>query len=247
MKIVAKTREHEVIDRINVAIDQPNYADPNSFEMRWIKRECERVRDLEPGLGWSLLACYYSMIGDANEVRRSFEASWRLEQSAHACANYYANLSNLGYFSEAHDFFMDHARPEKGRLSQLASKTTGSFQALVTYFDEAKAKGFVTVDPVHVDYRTAASVLSRNGISDAEVAQHMDAVGVVMRQHRMFYTGDIQVEVSDIEGVFVGVTCVFRVQRSQDEVFDLNIELAKIEREMNVPKKSVFDVMFLPV
>jgi hypothetical protein len=246
MKIVAKTRDHEVIDRINVALDATNYADPNSFEMRWIKRECERVREVEPALGWSLLACYNSMLGDGDEVRRCFQASWRLEKSSCAVANYYANLSNLGYFSEAHQFFTDYGRPEGGMLSQLAEKTTGSFQRLVSYFDEAEAKGFVTVDATQVDYRTAARILSQHGISDVEIALHMDAAGAVLRRHRMFYYGDIQIQVSDVEGVFTGITCVFRMRLSPDEVFDLNVELSKNERELQVQKSPIFDVMFLP-
>lgn len=246
MKTVAKTRDHDVIERLNIALNEPSYADPNSFEMRWIKRECERVREVEPALGWSLLGCYYSMLGDAAEVKRCFEASWRLEKSSSAVGNYYANLSNLGYFSEAHKFFVEHGRPERGVLSYLAEKNTGSFQTLVSYFDEAEAKGIVTVDATKNDYRAAARILSQNGVSDVEVARYMDAAGAVLRQHRMFFSDDIQVQVSDVEGVFVGVTCVFRVHRSREEVFDLNIELARAEREMDVQKNPVFDVMFLP-
>ena len=92
----------------------------------------------------------------------------------------------------------------------------------------------------------AASVLRKVGLSDEFVVRHLDAAGDVLREARIFAIGDMEVDACDVEGVFVGVTCVLRVNKTSREVFELNQELAKAERARMIEKNLAFDVMFKP-
>lgn len=249
MKIVPQTRSGEVTDQLNNILGRGVYADAQAFEMRLLKRECERIRNVDAGVGWGLFGSYYTLLGDIDEAERSFKASLKLNKNPVACGNYYATLGNLGYFTRAHQYFLEVGKPELGMLSVLNAyaEGMGSFQAAVAYNKDAEAMGMVPQRGLNGASVKAAAILAKAGVTDEQVARHMDAAGEVLRRRKLFYHEDILVNVADIDGVFVGVTCVLGVNRAPKEVFELNVELARAEREMGVEKHPVFDVMFKPV
>ena len=199
-------------------------------------------------MGWALLGSYYSALGDAGESERCFVASLRLCKDSVTHANYHTNLGNLGYFSKAHAHFVEHGRPEAGFLSMMSSfaQTMGSFQTAVAYTKKAEAMGIEPQVSISQSCQKAAEILEREGVSDEQVARHMDAAGEVLRRRKMFYHDTARIKVANIEGVFVGVTCVFAVTGDPMEVFEMNMELARVEREMDVVKNAAFDVIFKP-
>jgi hypothetical protein len=243
-----QTRFSDVIRDINARL-QGAYADPTTWEMRSLKRECEKVRDADPSDGWGLLGSYYALVGNADECDRCFAASFRLSKTPVTCGNYHANLGNLGYFSKAHQFFVDVGSPKLGMLSMFIEQAPclGSFRTTVSYAEEAEAMGITSLPPLSEAYVRATGVLKRAGVTDEQVAQHLDAAGEILRRHRLFYGDKIRVNVSDVEGLFVGVTCIVPVAKTPKEVFELNVELAVAEQEMGVQKHPVFDVMFKPI
>jgi hypothetical protein len=248
MKIAANTKSDEVIDKLNTVLRTGKYASSSDFALRVIRRECEQVRSVDPARGWSLLGCYHSLLGEADEVDRCFKASQDLRNISIACDNYHTNLTNLGYFSRAHEFFKARATPESGMFSLMANVafTSGSFQTFLAFYDGAMAMNMeMPVLPVERARRVAA-VLSKAGVSDEQVTQHLDAAGVVLRKHKFFFADDGEIEVADEPGVFSGVTCIFRVNQSAEEVFELNMELSAAEDEMNVERSPAFDVLFFP-
>lgn len=249
MGIAAQTKFSEVIDDINKVLHRGDYADPNDFFMRAILRECKRVRDVEPALGWSLLGCYHSLLGEAEQVDRCFKASQDLGHIPVACDNYHTNLTNLGYFSLAHEFFKTRAHPEDGMFTRMAPVgfSSGSIQTFLSFYEKAVAMNIEMPTLPAAKARRASAVLAAAGVSDEDVTRHLDAAGVVLRRHRIFFKEEGEVEIADKPGVFSGVTCIFRLHRTPDEVFDLNMELAAAEDEMEIEKSPAFDVLFLPV
>jgi hypothetical protein len=249
MRIAAQTKFSDVIDAINALLYKGEYANRNDFAMRAILRECNRVRDAEPSLGWSLLGCYHSLLGEAEEVDRCFRASQDLGSIPVACDNYHTNLTNLGYFSRAHEFFRTRGHPEGGMFTRMASVafTSGSIQTFSSFYEKAVAMNIeMPTLPVAKAIR-ASAVLSAAGVTDEDITRHLDAAGVVLRRHRIFFEDEGEVEVADEPGLFNGVTCIFRLHRSAEEVFDLNMELALAEEEMAIEKSPAFDVLFLSV
>jgi hypothetical protein len=249
MNIVPNTRFTEVVDEVNLLLAVGRYADPFDLKLRQIKREAEKVRDAEPAEGWALLSCVHSILGEAAEVDRCFQASRRLAKIPVAIENYMANLGNLGYFSRAHEVFLEEGHPTKGMLSTLGEVgfRSGSIHAFVSYYQLAKEmKQDLAALPID-DALKAASILSRAGVSDSQIAKHLDAVGSVLRRHSIFFHGDAQVRIADVDGVYSGVTYVFNLQLNSDEVFDLNLELANEEEAMGIERNVAFDAMFLPL
>lgn len=249
MKLVPETRFGELIPKLNDVLGRGIYADPSSFEMRLLKRGCEEVRNVDPTRGWALLGSYHTLLGDFDESERCFSAALRLDTHPVLRGNYYATLSNLGYFSKAHQYFLEVGQPELGGLSVLNEyvRGMGSFQTAVAFNKAAQSKGITIERPLDEANVQAASVLAKAGITDEQTVRHMEAVGVVLRRHKLFFDEQVRVNVCDVDGVFVGVTSVVGVNKTAREVFDLNIELATVEDEMGIEKHPAFDVMFKPV
>lgn len=249
MITASETRFSELILGINEALAEGKYADPTSFGMRQIKRECEKVRDADPATGWGLLGSYYSVVGDVDEAERSFGASVRLATIPVVIDNYLSHLVNHGFFSMAHELFLEHAHPKTGQFSALAQNgfAVGAIQSFVTYYELAKAmRQELPQLPVETA-RVASAVLERAGISDEHVARHLDAVGRVLRRHKLFIDDLPHVTATDREGVFSGVTYIFKLKCTAEQAFEYNLELASEEEEMGIEKKPAFDAIFLAI
>jgi hypothetical protein len=245
---VAKIKSSEIVDKLNNVLDEGKYVDPSSFAMRAILRDCQQVRAIDAAHGWSLLGCYYTLLGDAEEMERCFRASKDLSNTPIAYSNYHTNLTNLGLFSRAHKFYKASGNPEGGNFSaiSLIAFLSGSFHTFLSYYDRAIAmKMELPTFPI-AQIRQIVAVLSRAGWSDDKVTKHMDAAGLVLMRHRLLCSEDSQIDVVDEPGVFQGVTCAIPVHLSAEEVFELNMELSAAEEELQVEKSPVFDVMFLP-
>jgi hypothetical protein len=249
MKLAPETRASELIDRLNDFLHQGVYADPGSFQMRAIKRDCEAVRDVEPAIGWALLGLYSALCGDIDKTEQCFNASFRLKYNDSVASNYYVSLGNLGFFTKAHEWLLEIGQPESGNLSSLIpyADHMGSFQTLLALSKHADSIGIILQNPLSESCVQAANILARFGVSDMDVLCHLDAAGHILRKNCIFNPGDIEVDISDIEGIFVGVTCILRIKKTPMEVFELNVELAEAEHTLNVKKHAVFDVMFKPV
>ena len=191
---------------------------------------------------------YYALLGDADQVDRCFRASQGLQDLTMACGNYHTNVTNLGFFFRAHEFYKARGNPEGGNFSTLSmiAFLSGSFETFVSYYDRAAAMNMeLPVYPIE-KARQVVAVLSAAGWTDEKVTKHLDAAGLVLRRHRMLFSEDAQIDVVDEPGVFQGVTCALPVKLDAEEVFELNMELAATEEELGVEKSPVFDVMFLP-
>jgi len=249
MKLAAQTISSEVVDRLNRILHRGVYASPNEFDVRFLKRELEKLRDADVAFGWALFGSYNVLLGDLSETERCFSASFRLASVPAASGNYHASLCNLGYFNRAHHYFVEKGRPELGILSHMRDEaaSTGSFQTAVAYSKEAESMGIALGPELNDRYVRAAKVLANAGVSDDDVTRHLDFAGEVLRRHKLFFINDIQVNVSDVDGEFIGVTCVLNVRKSPVDAFELNVELAELEQEMGLQKNPAFDVMFLPL
>lgn len=89
-----------------------------------------------------------------------------------------------------------------------------------------------------------ASILRRAGLSDKDVARHIDAAGSVLREMRLCEVQQQQIIASNVENVMTGVTMVLYVKCDPAEIFSYNMALARKEEELNVVKHPAFDVVF---
>lgn len=92
----------------------------------------------------------------------------------------------------------------------------------------------------------AASILAQAGVTDVQVARHLEAVGAVLRRHKIAVDGAPRVSRTTVDGIASAVTYIFAVKCSPEEAFKLNVELAMEEEEMGIEKNQAFDALFLP-
>jgi len=93
-------------------------------------------------------------------------------------------------------------------------------------------------------YPPKAKILRGFNISDEDVAKHLDAAGVVLRDKKMLNIREPEILATDIEGEMIGVTMIIPIECDPSEVFSYNVALAKKEEEAGVRKHPAFDVVF---
>jgi hypothetical protein len=249
MTIAPKTIFSDVIEKVNAVLHGGRYANPSDFEWRKIKRECENLRNTDAAAGWAALSSLYAAFGDVVEMKRCYVASRHLRLDSAVESNFLANLGNLGLFDEALKFFIEHGNPTIGNFSSMLSHgfEIGAFQTIVGFSELAKTMNIDPSPEILSKSAAAAAVLSRAGLNDQDIAHHLNAVGNVLRDRKIFHYAMPEVRTSDVDGDFSGVTVVFRVSGSSDDVFEMNVALAEQEDVMNIKKDSSFDALFLPL
>jgi len=249
MRIAAETKFSDVVTDLNKLLLRGHYADRNEFAMRAILRESNRVLAVDPAAGWSLLSCYHTLLGEMEEVERCSRAALNLERFSIANEHYHTNVANLGYFSAGHEFFLAVGSPENGMFSRLglAAFLSGSIQTVLHFLEKATRMNIDMSGFPSSKTAKASAILTEAGLSDEDVVRHLDAAGAVLRRNKLLLFCETEMEVVDQVDLLKGVTCILRVRRSDEEVFELNMALALAEEEMGIKKSPAFEVLFLPV
>lgn len=98
---------------------------------------------------------------------------------------------------------------------------------------------------LHVEMaEQSESILRRAGLSDLDIARHLDAAGSVLREMRVFEVQPPKIIATNVENVMTGVTMVLYIKCDPAEIFSYNVALAQKEEELNVVKHPAFDVVF---
>jgi hypothetical protein len=247
-----QTNFSDVISSINILLLDGKHADASSFALRQLKRSCEQVRSVDAASGWSLLSSYYSVVGDVEEAERCFQASSKLAWIPVAAENHLTNLVNLGYFSKAQEFFCEYGSPKTGQFTGMARNglAIGALRTFNDYFlafQSSQAEPAILPNVQSEVVPVALAILDRFGITDSAIGRHLDAAGTVLRRMRLFVDDMPKIQAIDEPGMFSGVTFVFYVKRSQDEVFELNMMLAQEEADIEIAKHLALDVVFMAI
>src|SRR5476649_1283102 len=161
-------------------------------------------------------------------------------------ANRMAAYEHLGLYSEARALFLKIGSPSGGHFAFAlhAGLDIGSFHSVVEFAAEAKKLGL----PMNQDDLAAASeaaaILARAGVTDDDVARHLDAAGIVLRRAGMFSAKSADLYATNIPDIFSGVAMALNVHCDEDELAGLNAALAREEQARHVNRNSVFDVVF---
>lgn len=222
--------------------------DKNSLLWAQIKRDCDKIMRDDPAECWSSLGNLHAAAGDVDEMRNCYSKALRINNDQAYVTNLLIHLENLGFYSEALGYYRDIGGPSLGHFTERYryGVAAGAFQAMVQFIDAAK-KMEMDMTGLDIDIQLeAAALLHVHGISDEEVARHLDAAGLVMRRHRIFCYGIPEVRATAIDGEFSGVSIVFRVPGSRLDVLALNAALAEQEGAVGIAGRGIFNVMFLP-
>lgn len=248
MQIQPQSIENQLIRQANELRKSHRYfIQPDNPD--WIKLvvEAEKLRSVERWAGWAVLGSLYGLIGDLASMNRAFETSlqWRHHQTT--ISNWISNLVTLGQFTRAQEILRAEAHPTSGFINYLSDVGTLAFayRLIDEYFTIAET---MKMEITSIDRQSVSSIsqfLADEGLSDADIARHLDVAGEILSKHRIPVVS--KTSCHKLPGVSNAFTVALAVPVSQSEAFDMNIELAMAEEERNIKKNSSFDIVFAAV
>ncbi|WP_250533478.1 hypothetical protein [Caballeronia sp. AZ10_KS36] len=250
MKAIPQPKTKEIIEQINaVQAASPYYVDPmqlteRSRAYRRIKRDVDALFKVDARAAWEATGALKALIGDWKGVQEGFSASLALGDSGTNRMNWVVNCLNLGMFTEGQNAFAQVGDPEQGYFSKLLAMgiRAGAIELALSYAERAKEMK-ISLDESRADeIANMREMLRTAGVSDKQIAQHLDVAGTILRRHHI--RPNVEPRVTTAAGFFQGVTYAFPVPVSADEAFAMNMELAVEELEAGIEKDVAFDVVF---
>jgi Tfp pilus assembly protein PilF len=246
MQIQAQTIANTLVEDANRLTENTAYfIGLDNMEWRRLVREAIKLRNIDPHAGWAVLGMLYGIVGDVDQMNQAFRSSIDLRNNPTTIVNWIGNLVSVGQFSAAQELFAKEGHPTKASFTYLyeAGLMSFSYQKADEYFELAKEMN-MNLDALNKSSfaRTLASFLRERDISDAHLAKHFDAAGKIMRKHGIVVTHETSM--AQIDGIHHGITVALDVPVSQEEAFDMNIELAMAEDEFGIEKHPAFDIVF---
>lgn len=183
----------EVNEILSVA---PHYLSANDPRVLRFLYEAQAAINVDAAEAYSALGSVYQLIGDNEKARYSIDNAIKLAPSNYVyLLNKCAGLVNLGFFREAQQVFDRVARPETGFFTKVwdMGYVCGAFSSMTQHLQRASTMG---LDLNGLDIKTAARaarVLEKAGLTDADIGSMLDAVGVLLRENRLFYLGVVPI------------------------------------------------------
>lgn len=240
------TTANDLIGELNNLREQGNFIRKGELAWTQISKKIQKLMTVDAAQGWHVQGILYAATGDVAQMEYSFANASRLDSGINIKRNLFASYASLGLATKGLELYLVIGAPEFGVFTQiiLSALSVGAFQAVNKNLKSAQKMG-IDMDGLPVQLISeSASVLARAGISDQMVARHIDAVGAVLTAHNSLVPKEPVLLSNDIENVNSCVTLVFRVHGDAKTIFSYNVELAKMEEEMNVEKSHAFDVVF---
>jgi hypothetical protein len=189
---------------------------------------------------------WYAMVGDEAGMREAFRNSFQLGNEEGNRANFAGSLAILGFFSEAQDQLRPILLAESGFLHENLDRGArlGLFQLIAEQLALAKERNMQTSPhTADIDAITVAShVMRQAGLSDADIADQLDLMGLILRRHQIPTPG-ISYRAVD-EPAFRGIVMQAHIAVDPATVFALNVELAELMQERGIPVHESLSVIF---
>ncbi|QCP50200.1 hypothetical protein FAZ95_14025 [Trinickia violacea] len=240
-----------MIDRINELQGASQYfVDPSTIssmtrEWRLLKREIDALFAVDACSAWELAGMWFALAGDRDGMERAFSKSLALGVSVSNHLNLMVNRLNLGMFSAAQEVYREVGAPEAGVFTTMVQDgiTAGAIFTVARFAERAQEMGIEWNDGDWGSELTkAAAVLRKSGISEEQIARHLDIAGDVLIRHGV--RPRVVPAITSAPGFFEGVTYLLTVPVTPNEAFDMNIELAMAEDAAGIAKDVAFDVVF---
>lgn len=248
MKALPLTKANEILELTNkLAEAGGSFIGTDTLQWRTLKREAEKIIQVDPCVGWSVYAAVMTLAGEVEETNRALSAALPFAGADPSIIeDYMVSKMALGFFSNALELGKQRSGPEYGRFTQRCSEliVAGGFQLVAAHLARAAEIGLdvSALDVAHIPI--AASLLAEAGLEDADVARHLDLAGGILRRRRLMWVGHPSLSVHSADGLLKAATYVFQVRLSNDEIFEMNCELADAEARANIKRHPYFDITF---
>ena len=246
MSIAPQTIENEIVNGLNLLQESGRFVSKDSLQWRKLERATRDLIKADAAKGWTVMGMVHASVGDINEAVDCFNKASNLWMDDTSIFNILGTYEKLGLYTTALKLYSEFGGPERGVFQEVFAfgMSKSAFQLTSRFIDAAKR---VKIEMNESSIRSAeksAKILRGFNISDEDVAKHLDAAGVVLRDKKMLNIREPEILATDIEGEMIGVTMIIPIECDPSEVFSYNVALAKKEEEAGVRKHPAFDVVF---
>lgn len=233
-----KLRTNDLADEIGARYGSAQFYIERDLAVARLGRQIADVERLDRAAGLALKAHLASYLGDEDGVADAYRSLQRIGHRDVHALNIAMAYGKLGYYSAAQNIIRPFIKAESGLLSEFRDLAygVGLYHHVHSEFDRAKAMNleFANGGPTAAASRIQ-ELLQRAGISDADLAAQMDAIGIVMRRHRRpvrkTSSTPIFYEPESLE--MVTIRCL--IEASPTELFQMNVDLAQVAEELGLP------------
>lgn len=245
--VAPETIAKDLIQRVNSLILQGDYLDLDSFVIKSLLREVDKLMKFDVKSAHIVKAAIYQVCFDEEKMRDHLRIASANASSSDIsvsvdCA---VGLSNFGYHSEGQDCFVKFDDPNY--LSVIAMEKTFevgyqtfSLEHLQSLIVKAKKLNLKLIEKDVVLTSKAVAILRENNISDKLLSQYADIAGDVMRENKLMPQDRApNFEIADQESGWFPPTIfiTFKVNADHATAAELYKELTKrlIEKFDDIP------------
>ncbi|MCW5299258.1 hypothetical protein DXT88_13840 [Herbaspirillum lusitanum] len=244
MQPLPKTIANSLIQELVEKVSRSRYFLEEDFAWHQMVRKARPLQS-ERRYQWDgVMGLLYTYVMRFDEAESCLRNSLALHGSDVPVLNLMQGLIEAGRFLKAQEHFSSYGRPNRGSFTILLPLALEccAFRVLSSYIDEAE-KMNLEIPDIHTPLRSVIRLLDQHGISDQDIAAHMEAAAEVLRRRRIRVV--LKRSLAGSEQAPELFTVCFVVPLEPAEIFKMNIELAELEDELQIKKSLVFDVAFV--
>ena len=217
------------------------YFTPDSREIRELLARADKLQKANAFDAFIARSSLYTMCGDRENALAQIKKAEALGFNRHAVAARCIALANLGYFSEAQEFYSSAADPTGGFFGKYGRMAVncGALAAYERMLRVAE-KMQLEVDTVLTrKILDALEIFAQVGITDADLGRYLDVAGEIMREQRLFYVGtspEFFVWTKDEADQFVHFTYRVPVEAGTAERLDTELITRFVDRFGSTPE-----------
>ena len=236
----------ELVEDLNrVLHSSSRYPSPDEFWFRRMLSEANKLKTVNEIEAYNVLAQLYGLVGDVDTARRFINTAILLGGGPLLQINKAVILSNLGYFSEAVEPFVQGINPRAGLFTSrwrlgLALGRVHTLQDLVS---QSVAINLEHIDSVDTKLISKMSrLLDEISMTDDQLTGLIDTVGEVLRENRLFFAGDgPEMAVWDDDPLEQHVSFMFALPVPVSEAVELDEQLGHrlFEKHGDLPPELI--------
>jgi hypothetical protein len=238
-------RIQKIIEALDNLRRSGRFVEKGNLEWHKVGFQIDGLIGINPVEGW-LGRCYWHLVmGNTPDIHYSVRNVFRLTRNVPVILETVGIYAGHGMPSAAAPAYAYAANPVHGNLPEALpyAAATGCLQMVAEYIDKASAQGTDLGEAQELagKVQRAAKILQKHGITDANVAAHLDLAGEVMREDKRFQSLPQLHMPDDTPESFL---IEFLVDCSPTEVATYNQRLSEKEKAAGIAGKPAYHVVF---
>lgn len=244
MKLANKAHKYnEITQQLMLFYERRTFSSPNDFQWRRVESQCKKLIDSSPVDGWTLLGFVNAIACNLDEMKRCLTNAETLGLDFEDFMNATNAFMYAGCFKDAYQLCCRNLPKFDSHISQTVElvHTLGGINLSSKLILKAR-KMNIELPSDAEDIMFSAQVAEKYGLDDDLINSHLDLAGDILRKFNA--TGCYKVDTNDVLGLISGINISIAVDKSVDEIFEMNMILARLEDQFEIQRTPYFEVAF---